>query len=164
MNSRIAFFDFDGTVTTRDTLLEFIRFTKGSLAFYTGFLLNSPWLVAYRLKIISNQSAKQRILSWFFRNIPLAEFNALCDRFSTEALPGLIRPKALKEMDLLREKGFAIVIVTAVAGVPENHRDRDGREGDIEDGCSTVDDAAPQAPCGERPRLPRIAHRYSPIS
>ena len=34
--------------------------------------------------------------------------------------------------------------VTAVAGVPKNHRDRDGREGDVEDGRSTVDDAAPQ--------------------
>ena len=34
-------------------------------------------------------------------------------------------------------------LVTAVAGVPENHRDRDGREGDVEQRCGTVDDAAP---------------------
>src|SRR5215470_6463338 len=80
MSSRIAFFDFDGTVTTRDTLLEFIRFSKGSLGLYSGFLLNSPWLFAYRLKIISNQAAKQRILSWFFRNTPLTEFDAQCNR------------------------------------------------------------------------------------
>ena len=54
----IAFFDFDGTITTKDTLLEFIKFSKGNLLFYAGFLLNLHFLVAYKLKIISNQAAK----------------------------------------------------------------------------------------------------------
>ncbi len=115
--SRIAFFDFDGTVTTKDTLLEFIRFSKGTLPFYAGFVLNSPWLVAYRLKIISNQAAKERILTWFFRNTPLKEFQETCDRFATEVIPTLLRPKALSEIDTLKNKGFSIVIVSAS---PEN--------------------------------------------
>lgn len=113
MSGRIAFFDFDGTITTRDTLLEFIRYSKGTPSFYFGFLINSPWLVAYRLKIISNQAAKQRILRWFFRNTPLADFDAVCHRFAAEVLPGLIRPKALEEITRLREKGFSVVIVSA---------------------------------------------------
>lgn len=115
--SRIAFFDFDGTVTTKDTLLEFIRFTKGKIPFYSGFVLNSPWLVAYRLRLISNQAAKERILAWFFRNTPLAEFQETCDRFAAQVIPGLIRPKALREISELQDKGFSIVIVSAS---PEN--------------------------------------------
>lgn len=115
--SRIAFFDFDGTVTNKDTLLEFIRFSKGTLPFYLGFALNSPWLVAYRLKLISNQTAKERILAWFFRNTPLSEFQETCDRFAAQVIPGLIRPKALHEIGELKEKGFSIVIVSAS---PEN--------------------------------------------
>ena len=117
MSRRIAFFDFDGTITTHDTLLEFIRFAKGTLPFFFGFLLNSPWLLAYRLRIISNQAAKQRILSWFFRNTPLSDFQQVCNRFADGRLPGLIRPKALKEIDRLYEKGFTVVIVSAS---PEN--------------------------------------------
>ena len=117
MNRRIAFFDFDGTITTHDTLLEFIRFAKGTPSLMLGFLLNSPWLMAYRLKIISNHAAKQRILSWFFRKTPLTDFDAVCNRFADEALPGLIRPKALAEIHLLLEKGFTVVIVSAS---PEN--------------------------------------------
>lgn len=115
--SRIAFFDFDGTVTNKDTLLEFIRFSKGDIPCYLGFALNGPWLVAYRLKLISNQAAKERILAWFFRNTPLAEFQQACDSFAARALPGLIRPKALREIGELRDKGFSIVIVSAS---PEN--------------------------------------------
>lgn len=117
MKQRIAFFDFDGTITTKDTLLEFIKFSKGPFRFYLGFLLNSPWLVAYRLKIISNQAAKERILTWFFRNHPLPAFQQLCDEFATGIMPGLIRPKALREIALLQEKGATVVIVSAS---PEN--------------------------------------------
>jgi len=117
VNQRIAFFDFDGTITTKDTLLEFIKFSKGPARFYLGFLLNSPWLIAYRLKIISNQAAKERILTWFFRNYPLPAFLQLCLEFATEVMPGLIRPKALQEITLLQEKGVTVVIVSAS---PEN--------------------------------------------
>ena len=33
---KIYAFDFDGTLTTKDTLIEFIRFAKGTLAFGWG--------------------------------------------------------------------------------------------------------------------------------
>lgn len=117
MDGRIAFFDFDGTITTRDTLLEFIRYCKGSFRFYLGFLLNSPWLIAYKLKIISNQKAKERVLTHFFRNTPLTAFQEQCDRFATEMLPQLVRAGADKEIALLQEQGFTVVIVSAS---PEN--------------------------------------------
>ncbi len=113
MSRSIAFFDFDGTITTKDTLLEFIKFSKGTGSFYLGFALNSPWLVAYRLKLIPNQKAKERILTWFFRNTTLPDFQRSCDEFAQNRIPGLIRPKALHEIQLLKEKGFSVVIVSA---------------------------------------------------
>lgn len=117
MSRPIAFFDFDGTITTKDTLLEFIKFSKGTIPFYIGFALNSPWLIAYRLKLISNQKAKERILTWFFHNMPLAAFQQSCDQFAQTRIPALIRPKALHEIRQLQEKGFSVVIVSAS---PEN--------------------------------------------
>ena len=117
VNQRIAFFDFDGTITTHDTLLEFIRFSKGAFLFYLGFLLYSPWLVAYRLKIIPNQLAKEKILGFFFANTPLADFQSQCDRFAVEILPTLLRPKALAEIARLQQAGFVVAVVSAS---PEN--------------------------------------------
>ncbi len=116
MQRRIAFFDFDGTITTKDTLLEIIKFQKGVPLFYAGFLLNSPFLLAFKLKLIPNYIAKQRILRFFFRNNTLNEFQARCDDFAGIALPGLIRPKALLEIQQLRESGVTVVIVSASAG------------------------------------------------
>ena len=76
-------------------------------------LVTRGWLVAYRVKIVSNQAAKQRILTWFFGGTPLDTFQETCHRFATTAIPNLIRPKALKEIRLLQEKGVVVVIVSA---------------------------------------------------
>jgi HAD superfamily hydrolase (TIGR01490 family) len=115
VNQRIAFFDFDGTITTRDTLLEFIKFYKGTGYFYLGFLLYSPLLLAYKLKIIPNYVAKQKVLQFFFGGENIQSFQNKCDEFSGAILPRLIRPKALKEIEKLKTLNATIVVVSASA-------------------------------------------------
>lgn len=117
MNRIIAFFDFDGTVTSKDSLLQFIRFVKGDFAFYAGFILYSPVLILYRLKIVSNHRAKEIMLHHFFGKMKSEDFNHYCDRFTAEILPGILRPKALNEIQKLKDAGAEIVIVSAS---PEN--------------------------------------------
>ncbi|MBO9657705.1 MAG: haloacid dehalogenase-like hydrolase [Chitinophagaceae bacterium] len=113
MKKGIAFFDFDGTITTKDTLLEFIKFAKGTLPFYAGFALYSPYLVAFKCKVISNQLAKEKILAHFFAGMPVEQFSLLCKRFVEEKLPALIRPGALEEIREHQKNGTAVVIVSA---------------------------------------------------
>ncbi|HVM88593.1 MAG TPA: HAD family hydrolase [Puia sp.] len=115
MNRRIAFFDFDGTVTVKDSLPEVIKYHKGSFLFYAGFLLNAPFLLAYKLKIIRNSTAKQIILRFFFKRTSLLLFQEKCDEFASKKLPALIRPKALAEIRKLKELNAEIVIVSASA-------------------------------------------------
>lgn len=115
MSGRIAFFDFDGTITHKDTLLEFIRFAKGDIGFYAGFLLYSPALVAFKLKMISNQTAKQLILRHFFNKMPMSRFTQLCNEFAVKVIPGLVRYKALHELQELEKQNFRIVVVSASA-------------------------------------------------
>jgi len=113
----IAFFDFDGTITKKDTLLEFIKFSKGKIRFYLGFIVNLPHLVAFKLGIISNQSAKEKILRFFLKDMPISVFKQYCEKFSKYVLPKLIRPKALKEIQRLKQNNTLVVIVSAS---PEN--------------------------------------------
>ena len=42
MKKKLYCFDFDGTLTTSDTLLEFIRYAKGTGRFLMVFLMYSP--------------------------------------------------------------------------------------------------------------------------
>ena len=111
----IAFFDFDGTITTKDSFLEFIKFYRGTRRFYVGFLLHSPFLVAFKLKLIPNYTAKQKILAHYFKGENIKRFQSQCDLFAREVLPSLFRPKALVEIDRLKNAGVRVVIVSASA-------------------------------------------------
>jgi phosphatidylglycerophosphatase C len=113
---KIAFMDFDGTITRKDSLLEMIKFQKGKLAFYAGFLLNVHWVIAYWLRLMPNETAKQRVLSYFFAGIREITFQEKCDFFAQNILPGLIRPAALAEINALRHNNFEIVVISASAG------------------------------------------------
>jgi phosphatidylglycerophosphatase C len=112
---KIAFFDFDGTITTKDSLPEVIKFLKGRAAFYSGSFLNIHWFLAHQLHIISGDLLKEKILSYFFSGIPENVFQERCDLFAESILPGLIRPGAMAEIDRLRKNGFEMVVVSASA-------------------------------------------------
>lgn len=113
--SGIAFFDFDGTITEKDSLLEIIKFRHGTFAFYTGMLVNSPYLVAMKAGLIPNQKAKEKVLKWFFGKLKVEEFQKLSDDFATTIIPSLIRSKASTEINKLKSAGYEVVIVSASA-------------------------------------------------
>ena len=121
MRTAIAFFDFDGTITTKDSLLEFIKYCKGNFAFYSGFALHAPLLVAYKLNIISNQYAKEKMLHYFFGKMSVETFDKYCADFSRDIMPSLIRPKALNEIAKLKDAGAEVVVVSASPEYWLNH-------------------------------------------
>ncbi len=116
MKRRIAFFDFDGTITTKDTLLEIIKYHAGTSRYYLGFLLCSPYIIAWKLGLLPNYAAKERVMRFFFSNTPVEEFQRKCDAFANDVLPTLLRPKALDEIERLQQAGAEVVIVSASPG------------------------------------------------
>jgi len=113
MDKRVIIaFDFDGTITTKDTLIAFIRFSKGKFNLFLGFLLYSPLLIAYKLKLYPNWKIKQKIFSYFFKGTNLLSFNKICEDFSKHS-QGLIRPKATKVIRAYIEKNYELVIISA---------------------------------------------------
>jgi phosphatidylglycerophosphatase C len=114
MKKRLVLFDFDGTITTKDTFIEFIKFYHGPTKFAVGFALLSPALVAFKLKLLANWKAKEKVLSWFFKDASFQTFTTKCEAFTTDVLPKLIRPKALEAIREM-EKNYEIVVVSASA-------------------------------------------------
>jgi len=113
MKRRIAFLDFDGTITARDSLLAFIFFRHGKLKTILGLISVSPYYALHILKIISVQKAKEKVLSTFFRNETVERFESYCEEFINTKIPELVRPKAIRELQMMKEKGVEIVIVSA---------------------------------------------------
>lgn len=115
MKPSIAFFDFDGTITRRDTLFEIIRFQKGNAGLYTGLLVLTPALLAFKMKLLNNQQIKQLVLQYFFRNTPEDVFRERCAAFCKEKLPALVRDSALNAIRQHLAKGHQVNVVTASA-------------------------------------------------
>ncbi len=115
MEKRIAFFDFDGTITTKDTMLELVKFCKGKRQYLIGMAALFPYLAAMKFKLISNAKAKEKMLSYFFGGMSLTEFNACCCRFAGEIIPTLIRPQALQKIKEHLSANDEVVIVSASA-------------------------------------------------
>jgi phosphatidylglycerophosphatase C len=115
MQKKLVLFDFDGTITSRDTFLEFLIFYKGPVRFLVGMLLLSPVLVLYLLKLIPNWKAKQACLKYFLGGERMEDFTAYCNGFSERMLPVLIRPQALEAINACKREGATVAVVTASA-------------------------------------------------
>ena len=95
---KIYAFDFDGTLTTKDSLLAFIRFAKGNFSFVLGFLRYSPLLILMKLGLYPNYNAKQKVFAHFFKGMAIGDFDALCQRFAND-YRGLLRPEGVNTIE-----------------------------------------------------------------
>jgi phosphatidylglycerophosphatase C len=109
----IAFFDFDGTITSKDSMFQFIRFSKGTILFYIGMILLLPVLIGFKFGIIPNWRAKEIVFSFYFKGMKEADAIKLGQKFSEQAIPGLLCPEAIQEIEFHKNSGTKIVVVTA---------------------------------------------------
>lgn len=112
---KLVIFDFDGTITTRDTLLEFIRFYSGNVKFFIGFLLASPAIILSKFKVIPNWRAKEIVLTWFFKNENVEHFNTKGKIFAADRTPHFIRPEAQQQINQYLQAGCRVIVVSASA-------------------------------------------------
>lgn len=117
MGHAIAVFDLDGTITDKDTYLEFIKYSKGKTGYYLGFLILSPFIVLYFLKIISNHRLKERFFSYFFKGQKYSKIKEEGERFSEIVLPTLCRKSALNVLDWHIDRKHEILILSASADI-----------------------------------------------
>lgn len=140
---KVAFFDFDGTITSSDSMLELIRYYKGTIALWSGLLRVSPFIAGMKLKMVKSQLVKEKLLAYFFKGMKDKDFESLCMAFSSERLPELIRPVMINKIRSYIKSGVQVVIVTASASqwvkywATENGCDLIASKMEIRDGVMT---------------------------
>ena len=108
----IYVFDFDGTLTYKDTLLEFIKYSKGIFRFIFGFLLFSPLLVLMKLHLYDNGKAKQQLFAFYFQGMSLTTFDTLCHDFARDKHV-LFRPQAFLYLQSIKKQADQILVISA---------------------------------------------------
>lgn len=112
---RLALFDFDGTVTYKDTFVEFMKYYRGASRFYWGMMRISPWLVGLKFGLIANWRVKERALTYFFKNEPLDKFNRVAEDFCREKLPALLKADAVEQIKAHQNQHDRVILISASA-------------------------------------------------
>lgn len=110
---RLVVFDFDGTLTTHDTLIELLRFARGPVRLALALLVLSPLLVLMKLHLANNGRVKERLFSLYFKGMRFEDFDQLCQRFATERGQALRRPATWKVLDRALKAGDEVAVVSA---------------------------------------------------
>ncbi len=109
----VAAFDFDGTLTRRDTLLPFLLHTLGAAAVARHAVLLAPTLVGYGLGLIRNDVAKERVLSRCLTGMEMDWLRQQGEQFAAGVLPGLLRHEAMQRLQWHHRQRHRCVVISA---------------------------------------------------
>lgn len=76
-------------------------------------LLLSPWLLAYVGKLVTNQTAKEKVASAFFKGMHRQDFDRLAQDFVAKKLNGIVRPNALAKIRWHISQQHRVILVSA---------------------------------------------------
>jgi HAD superfamily phosphoserine phosphatase-like hydrolase len=105
--------DFDKTLYKKDSLIEFTKFYKGNLSLYLGIIVLLPSLLKWKIGKISNETAKQKFISYFFKKEHYNLFIEKGKQFSCGNIPKNINQAVWKKIKKHQENNDEIYIVTA---------------------------------------------------
>lgn len=83
----LAPFDFDGTLTTRETMPEFMHHAVPPLRRALGVPVFAPMLAGYKLGLVSGTRIRHHVIAFGFRGVPAAHVHAAGERYAAEVLP-----------------------------------------------------------------------------
>ncbi|SFC16921.1 phosphatidylglycerophosphatase C [Polaromonas sp. OV174] len=109
----IAAFDFDGTLTRRDTLNPFLARGLGWPRYLWTLLRCSPWLAGYALRLVRNDVAKAHLLQLALGGRSLAEMDDWTTRWLAQDLPGQLQDWTLARLREHQQAGHCCVLVSA---------------------------------------------------
>lgn len=109
----IAFFDFDGTITNTDTFTKFVYYVVDSKVLGKGKLFLAPYIVGYKLGLVSGSTVRSKIFNFGFKNKSEEEISSKGLEYSINFLPKVLRDNAMERIKWHKEQGDVIVIVSA---------------------------------------------------
>lgn len=110
---KLVFFDFDGTLTKKDTLFAFVRFAKGDGRFWINMLLFLPFFAGLAAGFLDAGKVKARMLSFFFKGETRDQLEKWGTAFCKGPLKEQLRPEIMHKMKEYIREGREVVLASA---------------------------------------------------
>lgn len=109
----IAAFDFDGTITYRDSFLVFLFYTFGPLSTVVKLLFLLPHFIGFLIGKVSRKAVKEAIITRFLKGLSLEKVQKFGEKFAREKLDSQLRPEAVERIKWHQARGNRCLIVSA---------------------------------------------------
>jgi HAD superfamily hydrolase (TIGR01490 family) len=109
----LALFDFDGTITFKDSFAGFIKYVVGPVRYWLGIACLTPVVIGFLSGFVRASRAKELMFTYFFGGRAAPEFERLASKYSLEKLPAMVRPNALERIEWHKQKGDTVAVVSA---------------------------------------------------
>ena len=109
----VAAFDFDGTLTWRDTLVPFLVRVCGRPTVARALASASPTLLRTAAGLESRQRAKEVLLIATLRGWWLDELRPMAEQYAREVVEHRLRPDRLARLRWHQAQGHDVVLVSA---------------------------------------------------
>ena len=106
------FFDFDGTLTYKDTMFLFLKFCNPS-KFYIQFLKHIPLFLLLKLKLADPEKVKKSLIFSILQNENKESLELKSQQFFEENFPQINRENALDFINNIDKEHTESFIVTA---------------------------------------------------
>ena len=113
----LALFDFDGTITHKETFAPFLRFAIPRHRRLLGSGLFPPLVIGYRLGMVSGVHIRSRLVDFGFRGLAAEKIAAAGRCFAEEVVPKIVRPAALERIHWHKAQGDRIIVVSGALDV-----------------------------------------------
>ncbi len=111
----LVLIDFDGTITKKDSFLDFILFSNSILRFLIKAFQSLPILIALKIKLISTDKAKEKIFSTFYKGELETDLIEKGKLYCEKQLPQILRIEVLGVLQNHIAQNHTICVVTASA-------------------------------------------------
>lgn len=112
MSKIIAAFDFDGTITNKDSLWEFLTFYLGRKRLLIQIAKEFPLLACAKMGLASSSQAKEQLFYNIFKGVSISEFRKLCNEFKLLA-KSFLRQDAIETIQSHLSKKDTVIVITA---------------------------------------------------
>jgi|TARA_A100001015_G_C15043422_1_gene741548 phosphatidylglycerophosphatase C len=106
-------FDFDGTISDKDSMIAFIFFIKKKHKLIISLVLSLPYIFKYLFGIIAKSKFKESLLIQIFKEFTEDELRNASISFSTYFIKNSIKKSALESIQIAKNNKDQICIVTA---------------------------------------------------
>jgi HAD superfamily hydrolase (TIGR01490 family) len=113
----VAAFDFDGTLSTRDNFVPFLRYVAGPVAVANAVTAGTVRVGAQGRPSWSRDALKAQVLARLFAGRSARRVDDLGHAFADDIVRNHLRSEAVEQADWHRTQGHVLVIVSASLGV-----------------------------------------------